>query len=139
VTNQEMEIMSYLNTNWDLSPADTPPISWANSNVVINYDANQDYLVPTIVTLATQILEVPSNCGAVRTDYSFGLNFLLVENTGMSAAKTYVDKLRDIFHKKDITTSSYTYHFSALEVTQGFSSGAHFELPGSVLFFTYST
>lgn len=139
MTNAEMEIMDYLNTNWDLSPATTPVISWAFSNVVYNYQASQDYLVPTIVTLASQILEVPSNCGAVRTDYNFGLNFLLVENTGMSAAKTYVDKLRDIFHKKDITTASYTYHFSSLEVTQGFSSGAHFELPVSVQFFVYST
>lgn len=139
MTDVEMQIMDHLNTNWDLSPATTPLISWANSNVVLNYQADLNYLVPTIVTLATQILEVPSNCGAVRTDYNLGLNFLLVENTGMSAAKTYVDKLRDIFHKKDISTSSYTYHFSALEVTQGFGSGAHFELPVSVQFFVYST
>lgn len=134
MTTVELEILDHLNTNWNLSPT----ISWAYSNVVFTYRADQEYLIPTMTTLNSEILEVPAESGAIRVDYSLGLNLLLIENTGMSSAKTYTDKLRTIFHKKNIQTSSHLYNFLVLEVEQGFSSGAHFELPVSIQFFIFS-
>ena len=107
MTTVELEILDHLNTNWNLSPT----ISWAYSNVVFSYKADQEYLIPTMTTLNSEILEVPAESGAIRVDYSLGLNLLLIENTGMSSAKTYTDKLRTIFHKKNIQTSSHLYNF----------------------------
>lgn len=131
----EKEILGYLSDNWTADAT----ISWANSNVTVNYMVDQDYLVPSLVLIDSQIIEVPANCGAVRWDYILGLNLLIRENTGMNAAHTYISALDTLFHKKDLSTSSFVYHFSALDVAQGFGSGPHFEIPVSIDFHVYST
>ena len=78
----EREILGYLNDNW----TQPPTIAWTNFNVSVNFQSNQDYLVPSIRNLDSVILEIPANCGAVRRDYAMGLNLLLRENTGTSSA-----------------------------------------------------
>lgn len=131
----EREILGYLSDNWSQEPS----IAWVNFNVSVNFNSNEEYLVPFIRNLDSIILEIPANCGAVRRDYAMGLNLLLRENTGTSAANTYVDVLRGLFDKKEIRTSNYDYSFSPLEIGPGFGQGPHFELPISVDFFVYSS
>ena len=131
----EREILGYLNDNWTQSPA----IAWSNFNVSVNYHSDQEYLVPFIRNLDSVILEIPAECGAVRRDYAMGLNLLLMENTGTSAANSYVDALISLFDKKEIRTTTYDYSFSPLEIGSGFGQGPHFELPISIDFFVYSS
>lgn len=131
----EREILGYLNDNWTQSPA----IAWSNFNVSVNYQSDQEYLVPFIRNLDSVILEIPAECGAVRRDYAMGLNLLLMENTGTSAANSYVDALISLFDKKEIRTTTYDYSFSPLEIGSGFGQGPHFELPISIDFFVYSS
>ena len=40
----ETEILDHLNTNWTQAPT----VAWSNSNVTFNYDANIEYLIPSI-------------------------------------------------------------------------------------------
>jgi len=135
----EREILGYLSDNWSVpSPATTPILAWTNFNVSVNFSSDQDYLVPILRNLDSRILEIPAECGAVRRDYAMGLNLLLRENTGTSAANAYVDVLKNLFDKKEITTSSFDYSFSPLEIGAGFGQGPHFELPVSIEFFVYS-
>tara|TARA_B100002019_G_C20989883_1_gene460012 strand:+ start:122 stop:529 length:408 start_codon:yes stop_codon:yes gene_type:complete len=131
----EREILGYLNDNWTQSPM----IAWTNFNVSVNYQSDTEYLVPFIRNLDSVILEIPAECGAVRRDYAMGLNLLLRENTGTSAANIYVAELISLFDKKEISTSTYEYSFSPLEIGPGFGQGPHFELPVSVDFFVYSS
>lgn len=131
----EREILGYLNDNWSQPPA----IAWTNFNVSVNYQSDLDYLVPSIRNLDSVILEIPANCGVVRRDYAMGLNLLLRENTGTSSANTYVTALLNLFDKKEISTATYEYSFSPLEVGSGFGQGPHFELPISIDFFVYSS
>ena len=130
----ETELLSHLNTNW----SGAPTISYANSNVSVKYSASTEYIVPRIVLAVSEIMEIPYTTGGVRRDYVFGLNLLVKDNTGMAGVNTYASVLSNLYHKKDITTSSYIYHFDALEVSQGFGSGSHFEVPVSINFFVYS-
>lgn len=136
MTNTELNLLNYLQEQWDQSGI---TLSWANSNVTTNYLADQNYLVPRLTMLSSEIIEVPSECGAIRTEYLLGLNLLLVENTGMALAKTCIDRLREIFHKKSIEIGDLTYHFFALEIEQGFSYGSHFEVPVLIQVRVYST
>ena len=131
----ETEILDHLNTNW----TQTPTIAWSNSNVTFNYNADTEYLVPAIVIAASEVMEVPHNIGIVRRDFILGLNLLIKDNTGMATANTYTNALSDIFHKKSISTQNFLYHFDALEVSQGFSSGAHFEVPVVIDFYVFSS
>lgn len=131
----ETELNNHLNTNW----SQTPTISWANSNVASVYNANVEYLVPTIRLITSDVKEVPFANGLVRRDYLLGLNLLIKDNTGTHSSNTYVSALNTIFHKKDITTTSFTYHFDALEASQGFGSGAHWEVPVVIDFYVFST
>ena len=131
----EREILGYLADNW----TQPPTISWANFNVSINYSADIEYLVPFLRNLDSQILETPASTGAVRRDYAMGLNLLLKENTGTSAVNTYVEVLRNLFSKKDVSTANYSYSFSPLETGPGFGQGPHFEIPVSVEFYVYSS
>ena len=131
----EREILGYLNDNWTQSPT----IAWTNFNVSVNYQSDQEYLVPFIRNLDSTILEIPAQCSAVRRDYAMGLNLLLRENTGTSAANGYVDALISLFDKKEIRTTTYDYSFSPLEIGSGFGQGPHFELPILIDFFVYST
>lgn len=130
----EREILGHLADNW----TESPTIAWTGFNVSVNFNSDEEYLVPFLRTLNSQILEIPAECGAVRRDYAMGLNLLLRENTGTSAANTYIDALISLFDKKEISTSSYEYSFSPLEIGPGFGQGPHFELPISVEFFVYS-
>lgn len=131
----EREILGHLSDNWTQSPV----ISWANFNVSVNYSSDIEYLVPFLRNLDSQILETPASTGAVRRDYAMGLNLLLKENTGTSAVNSYVEALKNLFSKKDISTANYSYSFSPLEVGPGFGQGPHFEIPISVEFYVYSS
>tara|TARA_Y100000361_G_C11135032_1_gene331352 strand:- start:90 stop:500 length:411 start_codon:yes stop_codon:yes gene_type:complete len=131
----EREILGHLNDNW----SETPIISWANFNVSVNYSADTEYLVPFLRNLDSEILETPATTGAVRRDYAMGLNLLLKENTGTSAVNSYVEVLKNLFSKKDVSTTNYLYSFSPLEVGVGFGQGPHFEIPVSVDFYVYSS
>ena len=131
----ETEILNHLNSNW----SQTPTIAWVNSNVTFNYDANTEYLIPSVVLAGSDVKEVPSNDGIVRRDFILGLNLLIKDNTGMANANTYTNALSAIFHKIDISTTNFTYHFDALEVSQGFGSGAHFEVPVVIDFYVFSS
>lgn len=131
----EREILGYLSDNWDESPT----ISWSNFNVSTNYDSALEYIVPSLRVLKSEILEIPAFCGAIRRDYVMGLNLILLENTGTGAANSYVERLLELFNRKEIRTSSFDYSFSPLEVGSGFGLGPHFELPISVDFFVYSS
>lgn len=131
----ESEILNHLNTEWDQSPT----ISFANSNVVVKYDATTEYLVPRIRLVLSDVKEIPFEDGIVRRDYIFIMNLLLKENTGMANANTYTARLSAIFHKKDVQTANFLYHFGALDVADGFPSGAHFEVPVSIDFYTFSS
>lgn len=136
----EREILGYLSDNWSVPLASsTPLLAWVNFNVSVNFSSDQEYLVPFLRNLDSEILEIPAECGAVRRDYAMGLNLLLRENTGTSAANAYVDVLKGLFDRKEIRTSSYDYSFSPLEIGPGFGQGPHFELPVSVDFFVYSS
>jgi hypothetical protein len=136
----EREILGYLSDNWSVAaPATTPTLAWTNFNVSVNFQSDQDYLVPILRNLDSRILEIPAKCGAVRRDYAMGLNLLLRENTGTSAANAYVDVLKNLFDKKEVSTSGFDYSFSPLEIGPGFGQGPHFELPVSVEFFVYSS
>jgi small-conductance mechanosensitive channel len=53
----EREILGYLNDNW----TQPPTIAWTNFNVSVNYQSDQDYLVPFIRNLDSVILEIPAN------------------------------------------------------------------------------
>ena len=131
----ETEILHHLNSNW----SQTPTIAWVNSNVTFNYDANTEYLVPSITLAGSEIKEVPNNIGIVRRDFILGLNLLIKDNTGMANVNTYTSALSTLYHKKDITTANYILHFDALEVSQGFGSGAHFEVPVVIDFYVFSS
>ena len=131
----EREILGYLSDNWSQAAV----ISWTNFNVSVNYDANQEYLVPFLKNLDSEILETPAESAAVRRDYAMGLNLLLKENTGTSAVNTYVEALRNLFSKKDISTTNYLYSFSPIEVGSVFGQGPHFEIPVSTDFYVYSS
>tara|TARA_A100001035_G_C27611224_1_gene421003 strand:+ start:49 stop:459 length:411 start_codon:yes stop_codon:yes gene_type:complete len=131
----EREILQHFSTNW----TETPTISWQYFNVVTKYSSDTEYIVPLLRNLDSVILETPAESGAVRRDYAMGLNLLLKENTGTSAVNTYVEVLRNLFSKKDISTANYSYSFSPLEVGIGVGSGPHFEIPVSVDFYVYSS
>ena len=131
----EREILQHFSTNW----TETPTISWQYFNVVTKYSSDTEYIVPLLRNLDSVILETPAESGAVRRDYAMGLNLLLKENTGTSAVNTYVEVLRNLFSKKDISTANYSYSFSPLEVGVGVGSGPHFEIPVSVDFYVYSS
>ena len=131
----EREILQHFSTNW----TETPTISWQYFNVVTKYSSDTEYIVPLLRNLDSVILETPAESGAVRRDYAMGLNLLLKENTGTSAVNTYVETLRTLFSKKDISTANYSYSFSPLEVGVGVGSGPHFEIPVSVDFYVYSS
>ncbi len=131
----EREILQHFSTNW----TQTPTISWQYFNVVVKYSSDTEYIVPLLRVLDSVILETPAESGAVRRDYAMGLNLLLKENTGTSAVNTYVEALRTLFSKKDISTANYSYSFSPLEVGVGVGSGPHFEIPVSVDFYVYSS
>jgi hypothetical protein len=131
----EREILQHFSTNW----TQTPTISWQYFNVVVKYSSDTEYIVPLLKVLDSVILETPAESGAVRRDYAMGLNLLLKENTGTSAVNTYVEALRTLFSKKDISTANYSYSFSPLEVGVGVGSGPHFEIPVSVDFYVYSS
>ena len=131
----ETELFNYLNTGWDESPT----ISWANSNVTVTYNADTEYLVPSITLVDSEIAEVPASNGRVLRDYILGLNLLIKDNTGTYNSNTYATKLSTLFHKKDVSTTSFTLHFDALEVSQGFGAGAHFEVPVTIDFYVLST
>ena len=131
----ETEILDHLNTNW----TQTPTVAWSNSNVTFNYDANIEYLIPSIRLAGSEVKEVPHNIGIVRRDFILGLNLLIKDNTGMANVNTYTSALSDIFHKKSISTTNFIYHFDALEVSQGFGSGAHFEVPVVIDFYVFSS
>lgn len=131
----ETEILDHLNTNW----TETPTIAWSNSNVTFNFNADIEYLIPSVVLAGSDVKEVPFSIGIVRRDFILGLNLLIKDNTGMAAANTYASALSDIFHKKSISTQNFLYHFDALEVSQGFSSGAHYEVPVVIDFYVFSS
>jgi len=131
----ETEILDHLNTNW----TETPTIAWSNSNVTFNFNADIEYLIPSVVLAGSDVKEVPFNIGIVRRDFILGLNLLIKDNTGMANANTYASALSDIFHKKSISTQNFLYHFDALEVSQGFSSGAHYEVPVVIDFYVFSS
>tara|TARA_B100000242_G_scaffold294341_1_gene276542 strand:+ start:5964 stop:6374 length:411 start_codon:yes stop_codon:yes gene_type:complete len=131
----EREILQHFSANW----TQTPTISWQYFNVVVKYSSDTEYIVPLLRALDSVILETPAESGAVRRDYAMGLNLLLKENTGTSAVNTYVETLRTLFSKKDISTANYSYSFSPLEVGVGVGSGPHFEIPVSVDFYVYSS
>ena len=131
----ETEILDHLNTNW----TETPTIAWSNSNVTFNFNADIEYLIPSVVLSGSDVKEVPFSIGIVRRDFILGLNLLIKDNTGMVNANTYVSALSDIFHKKSISTQNFLYHFDALEVSQGFSSGAHYEVPVVIDFYVFSS
>ena len=131
----EREILQHFSTNW----TETPTISWQYFNVVTKYSSDTEYIVPLLRNLDSVILETPAESGAVRRDYAMGLNLLLKENTGTSAVNTYVEVLRNLYRKKDISTANYSYSFSPLEVGIGVGSGPHFEIPVSVDFYVYSS
>ena len=131
----EREILQHFSTNW----TETPTISWQYFNVVTKYSSDTEYIVPLLRNLDSVILETPAESGAVRRDYAMGLNLLLKENTGTSAVNTYVEVLRNLFSKKDISTANYRYSFSPIEVGSGFGQGPHFEIPVSVEFYVYSS
>jgi hypothetical protein len=63
----------------------------------------------------------------------------LKENTGTSAVNTYVEAIRNLFSKKDISTTNHLYSFSPIEVGSGFGQGPHFEIPVSTEFYVYSS
>ena len=131
----ETEILDHLNTNW----TETPTIAWSNSNVTFNFNADIEYLIPSVVLSGSDVKEVPFSIGIVRRDFILGLNLLIKDNTGMVNANTYASALSDIFHKKSISTQNFLYHFDALEVSQGFSSGAHYEVPVVIDFYVFSS
>ena len=131
----ETEILDHLNTNW----TETPTIAWSNSNVTFNFNADIEYLIPSVVLSGSDVKEVPFSIGIVRRDFILGLNLLIKDNTGMVNANTYASALSDIFHKKTISTQNFLYHFDALEVSQGFSSGAHYEVPVVIDFYVFSS
>ena len=131
----ETELLNHLNTNWSQSPS----IAWVHSNVTFNYNANTEYLIPSITIAASDIKEVPNNIGIVRRDFILGLNLLIKDNTGMANVNTYTSALSALYHKKDISTTNYILHFGPLEVSQGFGSGAHFEVPVVIDFYVFSS
>lgn len=136
----EREILGYLSDNWSIAPpAITPTLAWTNFNVSVNFSSDEEYLVPVLRNLYSRILETPATTGAVRRDYAMGLNLLLKENTGTSAVNSYVEVLKNLFSKKDISTANYSYSFSPLEVGIGFGQGPHFEIPITVDFYVYSS
>ena len=131
----EREILQHFSANW----TQTPTISWQYFNVVVKYSSDTEYIVPLLRALDSVILETPAESGAVRRDYAMGLNLLLKENTGTSAVNTYVEALRSLFSKKDISTANHRYSFSPIEVGSGFGQGPHFEIPVSIEFYVYSS
>ena len=68
----EREILGYLSDNWSQAAV----ISWTNFNVSVNYDANQEYLVPFLKNLDSEILETPAESAAVRRDYAVSYTHL---------------------------------------------------------------
>jgi len=136
----EREILGYLSDNWSVTaPAVTPTLAWTHFNVTTNFSSDREYLIPFLRNLESRILETPASTGAVRRDYAMGLNLLLKENTGTSAVNSYVEVLKSLFSKKDISTASYSYSFSPLEIGNGFGQGPHFEIPVNVDFYVYSS
>ena len=129
------EIFNYLNTNWD----QTPTIAWVNSNVTFVYSASIEYIVPSLRLAYNEVMEIPYDEAIVRRDYILGLNLLVKDNTGIQNVDTYTARLSALFHKKTVSTTSYSFQFEALEVSQGFGSGSHFEVPVLISFYVFSS
>ena len=64
---------------------DKPTIAWSNSNVTFNFNADIEYLIPSVVLAGSDVKEVPFSIGIVR-QFILGLNLLIKDNTGMAAA-----------------------------------------------------
>ena len=114
-------------------------ILWLSQNISASVSPSTEYIVPNVVLGNSQAREMPFDQSTVRYDYIFFMNLLLKENTGTASVYTYEDALKELFHKKTISTSSYTYSFDTLEVSNGFMTGAHFEVPVTITFHTFAT
>ena len=115
-----------------------PNILWVSQNISASISADTEYIVPRITRAVTTVSEVPFEESDVRYDAIFNMNLLLKENTGTSSVYTYEEALKKMFHKKTISTSNYNYSFGALEVSSGFITGSHFEVPFDVTFYVFS-
>jgi len=130
----DSEILNHFNSNWDQSPT----IIWTSQNVSANIDADTEYVVPRVIRAFSAVQEVPYDEGIVRYDYQFYMNLLLKENSGVAKMYACETALRSIYHKKTVTTSNYSYSFDTLEVLAGYMTGAHFEVPIYVTFYTFT-
>ena len=136
----ESELYDHFNTqkagNSDLNSL---TILWISQNISASVSPSTEYIVPNIVLGTSGARELPYDQSIVRYDYIFFMNLLLKENTGTSKVYTMADAIRSIYHKKTITTSSYTYSFDTLEVSNGFMTGGHFEVPVTINFYTFAS
>lgn len=133
----ESELYSHLSSNWSATT-----ISWLNENVQFQPDVTSSYILPQIVQFSAIAREVPHSQSMVDRSYRFGLNLLVPFDTGTYSIRTYVSSLKTLYDRKDLSTSTYQYHFGVLTDSVGFTSDLsedHFEVPVFVDFRVYET
>lgn len=131
----ESELYDHLNTNWS-----STSISWMNQNVQFQPVLSTSYIIPRVEFFSMTAREVPHSQSMIDKNGRFVLNLLVPFDTGTASIRSYIDELKTLYDRKDLSTSSYVYYFGVLNDRSGFISSLseeHFEVPVFVDFRVY--
>lgn len=133
----ESELFDHLNSNWS-----STSISWLNENVQFQPTLPNSYILPRVDYFSIIAREVPHSSSMVDRNARFVLNLMVPFDTGAGVFRTYIDELRTLYDRKDLSLSTYTYYFDVLNDRAGFVSSLseeYFEVPVFVDFRVYET